>query len=213
MDTHAHTKKIQYVRNSNERDSILRAIVDRLDLDNPSLEVNKRGSDNFSAALHEEDSRSIILWALLRPFLHAYVAAFPQNAGYAIPEEDVEKSVKVALNEPEFFLTQALIKAYHRKEPEFSLGKLAERRYSRGSASWEKYQRTLAREVFDHVRDLQLWHVEAKGRNDNGGGAIAGYKISAGQALIDFDTYVFQPKRLEQHQDFYLRFLQHTREQ
>ncbi len=63
MDTRTRTDEIQDVRESDDRDAVLRAIVEQLDLDNPDLEINKRGSEDFAAALHEEDSRGIILWA------------------------------------------------------------------------------------------------------------------------------------------------------
>jgi hypothetical protein len=191
---------------TDDRHAKLMQIVDELDLDNPLDQINKLGSEDFGTALHEEDARGIILWAKLRPFLFLYARAFPQTV--VLSERELAASIDVALEESEFFLTQHLIKTYLKGAGPLTCGQLAERRYLRGTASWEKYKQTLAREIFDHMRDLQLWEITTLGRDDNGGGAIAGYKISAGPALIDFHTYVFQRIRQKQHQRFFLRFKQ-----
>jgi hypothetical protein len=194
------------------RQAILRDLVAGLDeLNNPNAVVNKPGSDDLTLALHEEDSRSIVLWATLRPFLRAYSKAFP--IATPLTEEELEANIDVALNESEFFLTQELIKRHLRNLGPLSLGGLAEFRFPRTKhASWERYQRTLTREIFDPMRDLKLWHVETIARPDNGGGSIAGYWISAGQALIDFHDFVFEPRRREQHQRFYEKHIKKLEE-
>ncbi|MFG1342487.1 hypothetical protein [Xanthobacter autotrophicus] len=184
----------------------LRSLVSGLDsLNSTDAEINKPGSDVIAIALHEEDSRSVVLWAVLRPFLRSYATIFPETSTPPSASE-INSSIDFMLDESYFFLTQQLIKRHLRGDKPLSLGGLAEFRYRRETSSWERFQQTLAREVFDHARDLQLWRVEVLGRADNGGGAIAGYKISAGQALIDFNEFVFQPKRLEQHMRFLSRF-------
>ncbi|RWP42430.1 MAG: hypothetical protein EOR04_11480 [Mesorhizobium sp.] len=181
-------------------------VADLDDLTSPDSKVNRLGSSVLTAALHEEDSRGIVLWAVLRPFLKGYALMFPQSK-VPLPANEVSANIDVMLDQGNFFLTQQLIKRHLRDEPPLSLGGLAEIRYPRGSASWERYQQTLAREIFDHARDIQLWHVDVLGRADrNGGGAIAGYKVSAGRALIDFDEWVFQPKRRDQFLRFHARF-------
>ncbi len=197
---------------SHDRETKLHEIVVKLDLDNPEDEVNKPGSDDFAVAPHEEDTRGIVVWAKLRPWLKGYAKALPQGT-HILSDEEIEESTKVVLNEPVHFLTQMLIKRHLRKQPPVSLAELAEGRFPRNSANWERYQQKLAREIFDHARDLQLWEVEVLGRveHKNGGGAIAGYKISAGPALIDFDRLVFFPKRVEQHQRFYARYEHHLK--
>ncbi len=184
----------------------LRSLVAGLEaLTAPDAPMNKIGSSDLAIALHEEDSRGIVLWAALRPFLKGYAETFPQTSDPPTAIE-ISSSIDVMLDEGVFFLTQQLIKRHLRGEKPLSLGGLAEFRYRRNSASWHSFQQTLAREVFDHARDLQLWDVEVLGRPDKGGGAIAGYKISAGRSLIDFNEFVFQPKRREQLRNFYDRF-------
>lgn len=200
------TQQTAAVSETLSRAEKLAAIVEGLKLNDPSKPFNKDGSDDFSVAQHEEDTRSIILWAELRPFLTAYAPAFPQE-GLVLSGEELKEAISVALNEPEFLLSQYLIKAYLRGEKPLTLGMLAEKRYVRGTASWDKYKSTLAREIFDSMRDLQLWTVNTIGRDDNGGGAIAGYEISAGPSLIDFDKYVFQPTRTEISRRFYVKFM------
>ena len=182
----------------------LRQIVAQLhELNSPDAEVNKLGSDNVRVAIYEEDTRGIVTWAILRPFLKKYAKDFPVTATPP-SDKEIEESVKIVLDHGNFLLTPELIKRHLRNVGPMSLAELAACRYPRGSAMWEQYQRKLAREIFGHARDLQLWHVEAVGRADkNGGGAIPGWKISAGQALIDFDEFVFYPKRLEQHRLFH----------
>lgn len=188
------------------RTANLRVLVAGLEaLHNPAADVNRSGSETLVAALHEEDSRGIVLWAVLRPFLMSYARMFPQGATPPADKE-IAESIDVMLDEQHFFLTQQLIKLHLRREKPLSLGGLAEIRYLRDTPKWERYKQTLAREVFDHAQDLQLWHVEVLARRDTGGGSIAGWRISAGQALIDFDEYVFRPQRLKQHQRFLARF-------
>ncbi|MDX0675671.1 hypothetical protein GOD41_08535 [Sinorhizobium medicae] len=184
----------------------LKAMVKNLDLRNPEALWNKQNSDQIDVALYEEDSRSLVVWAVLRPFLQSYARMFPQ-AGLVLPAEEINKSIDEMLDQGNFLITPQLIKQHLRGEDALSLGRLAELRYRRGTAGWEKYQQYLARELFDHARDTQLWKINVLGRQDNnGGGAIAGYEISAGQALIDFDKYVFQPTRRWHLSQFYVRF-------
>ncbi len=194
-------------RNDRSHEEVVQGIVKEMNLDDPSLPVNQLGSDDFALAMHQEDTRSVVLWALLRPFLKLYVPQFtPENV--QLSESELDKSIDVALNEPEFFLTQHLIKMHHKKELPLKLGKLAEQRYRRNSASWDRYKRKLAREVFDPMSDLLLWKIVTNGREDNnGGGAIASHDIWAGQALLDFDTYIYQPMRKKQYERFCERFL------
>ncbi|TAX38968.1 hypothetical protein [Rhizobium leguminosarum] len=184
----------------------LRVLVKKLDLRNPEAPWNKQSSRQIEAALYEEDSRSLVLWAVLRPFLQSYAKTFPQG-GLVLPVDEINNSIDQMLDQANFLLTPQLIKRHIRGDDTLSLGRLAELRYKRGTAGWEKYQQYLARELFDHARDTQVWHVDVLGRKDNnGGGAIAGYEISAGQALVDFDTYVFQPTRRWQLSQFFDRF-------
>lgn len=188
------------------RNRKLRALVKKLDLRNPDAPWNKQSGSKIEVALYEEDSRSLVLWAVLRQFLQSYASTFPQG-GLVLPADEINNSIDQMLDQANFLLTPQLIKQHIRGDDALSLGRLAELRYKRGTAGWEKYQQYLARELFDHARDTQLWHVDVLGRKDNnGGGAIAGYEISAGQALIDFDKYVFQPTRRWHLAQFYARF-------
>jgi hypothetical protein len=177
----------------------LKALVRDLKLDTDP-ELNKPGSHVLDLALHEESSREIVLWAKLEPFLRAYAEAFPKNGDKI---ENLEKALEEAMDEPTHFLTQHLIKVHLRGEKPISLGQLAEVRKKRGTPSWEKYKDFLSNDVIFEMHDLQLWNVETIRREEkNGGGTIAGYKISAGQALIDFHKFVYRPKRAEQIQEF-----------
>ena len=88
------------------RHAALMALVANLDdLTNPDSKVNKPGSDDFAFALHEEDSRAIVLWAVLRPFLKAYAKAFPETATPPL-EAEISASIDVMLDQGNFFLTR-----------------------------------------------------------------------------------------------------------
>lgn len=174
----------------------------------PDAEVNKYGSDDLRVALHEEDSRGVVLWAVLREFLSAYVKAFPEGER-EFPDTEIKKSIDCMLEAGEFFLSQQLIKNHIKKLPPLNLSELASCRYDRkrNPYKWERYKIKLTQEIFDNARNVQLWHIQTLTRDDNGGGCIAGYRISAGQALIDFNDFVFQPLRRDQYRRFYHKYL------
>ena len=57
----------------------IRKLVEGLGLDDPEAEVNKPGSDQLTLRMHQEDSRGIVLWAYLRPFVTEWVKIFPMK--------------------------------------------------------------------------------------------------------------------------------------
>ncbi|RUW86642.1 hypothetical protein EOA35_35340, partial [Mesorhizobium sp. M8A.F.Ca.ET.023.01.1.1] len=117
-------------------------IVEELDIWSEAAKHNQpSNADNFSQALHQEDSRSVIIWSRLRDFLPPLVKlTTPENVMPS--DEDIEASIKVALNESEFFLTQNLIKRRLAGEEPATLGELANLRFSRADDTdrWIRYK-------------------------------------------------------------------------
>jgi hypothetical protein len=190
---------------SDERHRCLCRLVDSLDLDDPNAEINKPGNSDLWAALHEENSRNAVLWAYLRTFLRGYNQEFPTGPE-PLPLKEIEEAINDALAERLYFVHEALVKRHLRGEPPVGLGQLAEWRFPRNTWRWEAFKHELTHELFDSMCDLQLWTVTPISRSDNGGGSIARWEISAGSALIDFDAFVYRPKRLEQVKLFFSKF-------
>jgi hypothetical protein len=188
-----------------DRVKVLQSLADSLDLDN-NPDLNAAGSDDFDAAIHEADARNIILWAQLRSWLRQYSVELPLSPGNPLPAKELEENIDIALDEPTFFLTQGIMRGHLTGKPPLTLGGVAELRYRHGSSSWDKYKKTIANEMLFQMRDLQLWSVVVLDRADNGGGGIAGYKISAGAALVDFHHFVFKPQWLRLRRQFDAKF-------
>jgi hypothetical protein len=151
----------------------IRKLVEGLGLDDPEAEVNKPGSDQLTLRMHQEDSRGIVLWAYLRPFVTEWVKIFPHEKNPP-PLEDIEKAIAIALDEPVFFLTQELIKRHLDDKPPLPAGELAEINSKRNTPAWHKFKKRIGREFVDPLGDPQLWNVERIFREDkNGGGAVA----------------------------------------
>jgi hypothetical protein len=194
---------------------LLMEIAADLDVHNPAAEANKPSSNSLALAILEEDTRGVVVWAFLKPFLRLYSKKVPLQSQDNFEPADVEASIKVALDQANFFLTPTLLKHHYRKLPPLGLGAFANNRFSRerANASWKSFQRDLTEHgtagapgIFRAARTLQLWKPVPIPRPDNGGGAIARWEISAGQALIDFDEFVFQPTREQQYRRFCERF-------
>lgn len=194
-----------------KRRQLLLQLVEDMKLDNHAG-LYKSGSLDIAVAIHEEDTRPIVLWATLKDFLKKHVYLFPTPADFwkdGISEEAIDDATSVVLDQGNFYLTQELIKRHLRQEEPVSLAELASFRYDKKKnlSSWLKYQKVLTAKIIPRAVALQMWEVETLRRQDsNSGGSIAGYKIRAGQALIDFDEYVFRPRRLGLHKSFYTRF-------
>jgi hypothetical protein len=200
------------------RTALLKKIVKELELDDPKHQINNRSHDSLPLAILEEDTRSVADWAFLRPWLRKYVGLFPASQMGDYEVADVDTSMAVILDQGNFFLTPTLIKHHHRNEPPMGLGEFADNRYNREKAnsSWNKYQHLLTARgtankpgIFRAALTLQLWLAIPVFRAD---GQIGRWQISAGQALIDFDEYVFQPLRDKQLRRFFDRFYRDKKE-
>jgi hypothetical protein len=166
-------------------------------------ELTVAGSDDAGVALHELDSRSIILWGtVLERFLRRYLDSFPLS-DLELDEEELEERFKVAFDERTQPLTRHLLKTALRGEPPLTLAQLAARRYNPNTSSFRKLQRHLLRAIVCPMRDLCLWQLDVQQRTlKNGKKAIAKYGISAGPALLAFHKHVYVPLRISQIQTF-----------
>ena len=161
------------------------------------------GGSRIDVAIHELESRSIILWgAALDRFLRAYLLEHPTGD---LPLDDTELSERfeVAFDEATQPLTRYLLKTALCDGPALSLAQLAARRYKPNTSSFRKLQRHLLRATVYPMRDLCLWSVEVQERTlNNGKTAIASYRISAGPALLAFHRHVYLPWRTRQLRAF-----------
>jgi hypothetical protein len=197
------------------REELLKEIVEELNLEDPDSPQNKLGSDAVALRMHEEHSRVIVDWAILHRFLPAYLKRFPGALNLDLKEIEARK--KIVLDQGNFYLTEAIIKHHYRELEPMGLGELAACRYPRNTSSWERFQRKLTGAeppgIIDAAKDLQMWKAVPVGRQSkNGGGSIAKWEISAGQALLDFDEFVFQPLRWKQSEAVYTWFMSKRKE-
>jgi hypothetical protein len=152
-------------------------------------------------ALLELESRAIMLWGVgLERFLERYLDHFDRPAEGKVPlsEEERDDRFEVAFDERTQPLTRHLVWCALQGRGPLSLAQLAERRYSRNTASFRKMQRSLLRSVAYPMRDLHLWCVESNLRKVEGKNAIERYFISAGPALLAFYEYAYVPLRTQQ---------------
>ncbi|MDV4159327.1 hypothetical protein [Rhizobium brockwellii] len=189
-----------------DQDTMIAEIVAGMKIWDADAKHNQPGNpDNFEQALHQEESRSVIIWSRLRDFLPPYVKLrTPENVWPT--DAEFKESIKVALNESEFFLTQNLIKRHLGGDEAASLGELANLRFNRTEdmVRWDRYKDKLTSKIFDPMRMLLLWNIEPEERdNNNNGGSIARWNISAGPSLVAFDKHVFQPLRQHWWKQFF----------
>jgi hypothetical protein len=161
------------------------------------------GAVGIDVAIHELESRSIILWgAALEKFLRAYLQLYSVGD---LPLDDAELSERfeVAFDEATQPLTRYLLKTALCGAPALSLSQLAARRYRPNTSSFRKLQRHLLRSTVYPMRDLCLWAVEVQERTQNNGKVcVASYRISAGPALLAFHRHVYLPWRTRQLRTF-----------
>lgn len=192
---------------ANSRATSLTAMVDGLALERITS-LWEDGARNIDVAIHELESRSIILWGVaLDTFLRAYLRHNPVGD---LPLDDAELSerLEVAFDEATQPLTRYLLKTALCGGPALSLSQLAARRYKPNTSSFRKLQRHLLRSTVYPMRDLCLWSVEVQERAlHNGKAAIASYRISAGPALLAFHRHVYLPWRTRQLRAFCLQHL------
>ncbi len=190
-------------------DSRMQAVVGRIDFSKiPGL--TDEGSADVSIAIHELESRSIILWGRgLEAFIQAYHEEFTADE-LPLNSEELEERFVVAFDEGTQPMTRYLLKSALRRQPALSLSDLAALRYKKNSASFHKMSRHMRDRIMWPMRDLGLWSVVVTDRVAKGKSEVASYAISAGRVLLAFDSYIYQPWRRQQLVTFYARFLKES---
>jgi hypothetical protein len=190
------------------RDAPMAAMVAGLSLERIGA-LWEDGARDIDVAIHELESRSIILWgAALEEFMRAYLRHHPLG-DLPLDDEELAERLEVAFDEATQPLTRYLLKTALRRDLPVSLSQLAARRYKPNTSSFRKLQRHLLRSTVYPMRDLCLWSVEVQERVlSNGKTAIAHYRIGAGPALLAFHRHVYLPWRTRQLRAFHSQHLE-----
>lgn len=179
----------------NPRESRVQAVVASLDLEKLSWN-DQPWPDELELGLLQLESRSLRLQGVvLEVFVRAIMEEFDSDA----TDTEKKKYFDKALSDKIVRLTRHVLRNHLKHDAPFSLNKLAAKVLDEKKPGFRKASNELIKKTQEPMEETGLWKIEVLVRKDK---RIQGYKISAGQTLIDWEQYVWRPMRLRQIQQF-----------
>ncbi|MCE8519334.1 hypothetical protein KBY31_21645 [Ruegeria pomeroyi] len=189
----------------NRREDRLNALIGELSLREFAWN-NEPWPDSIELGLLQLDSRSIRLQgAVLEKFACAWAKEF-LIGGDPLLGPEIDEHFEVAFSEKAASLTRFVIRKHLKGEAPLSLKQLAAHVYDPKKEGFRTSANRLIKEFQDAMHFTKLWDIEVVERTVQGKTAIGGYKISAGQLLVDWEAHVWRPLRQEQLRQFYEKY-------
>jgi len=189
----------------NRRQDRLNALITKLSLSDFAW-TNEPWPDSIELGLLQLDSRSIRLQgAVLERFARGWAEEFLLGRDPLLGP-DMDGYFDVAFSEKAASLTRFVVRNHLKAESPLSLKQLAAHVHDPTKESFRTLSNRLIKELQDAMHFTGLWNIEVVERTVQGKPAIGGYKISAGQLLVDWESHVWRPLRQEQLRQFYAKY-------
>lgn len=202
----------------NRREKRLKNLMERLN--NPKVEPEKVAPpslaelawnkqpwpDSIELGLLQLDSRSVRLRGVV---LEAFARAWAEEFLFVddpLLGSEIDAYFEIVFSERAASLTRFVIRKHLQGEAPVSLNELAEQIYKPEKTSFRMSANRLIKDLQDAMDFTRIWKIEVIERTVQGRTEIGGYKISAGQLLIDWEEHVWRPLRQEQLRQFHSKY-------
>jgi hypothetical protein len=181
--------------NSNE-DAVLQPFIASLKVEE-RLDPARYMTGNIELDLHLKESVSLFIWREIEPIIRLYVRQFLPH-GPQMDSEHLEEGLDKAFDEYNMRAHRLLLRRTLDGKT-VALNEIVKELFAPETDEYSDYRARLRDGVLFRMRDLGLWNVEEEERISKKGNSFhAGYRISAGPALMAFHRLIYVPWTVRQ---------------